>query len=642
MKGTNEVAARGRLMGMGKAFLPEGMTPRIEEAFDHMWPNIGAAVDDRADRFPGQTGWMYPDAAGTWQELSWDGFRDWAHRIACGLFALDIKPGEVGSISAGTSIRWVVADMAMSIVGITTNTIYPNTRKDDVEFILQDANSVAVFAQNDAIVEKITAIDTMKDQVRHIIVMEGTPSSGDPRIVTWDELEALGREYQAAHPNAVREAQNKTNHDTLATIIYTSGTTGRPKGVEMTHGNWTYEGVAWGANDTIYDRWIHYIWLPLSHGFGKCIILMGMYTGTINAIDGRISQIVPNLARLQPTFMCGVPRIFEKVRAGVLSAAPEGSPKRKIINWAMEVGEESFPYRSRKLAMPSALALKYKIADKLVYSAIRKQLGGNLKFLISGSAKLNPALQRWFFNVGIPLLEGYGVTETSAVTYYNRPQELRFGSVGKIIPGSAMRIDPETGEILIKGQCVMRGYHNDPELTARLVQDGWFHTGDIGYLDKDRFLYITDRIKDVIKTSNGKFVSPSEVESALTAHSTAISQAVVVGEGHKFCVALISLDPDWVKQWCTAHDCAGLDYSQAVKLPEVRRAIQKDVDATNATLSRWETIKRFAILDAEMTVDDGTATPTLKIRRSHAIEHYKGLIDSLYKDEQQVTGPQPQ
>jgi len=223
------------------------------------------------------------------------------------------------------------------------------------------------------------------------------------------------------------------------------------------------------------------------------------------------------------------------------------------------------------------------------------------------------------------------------VTYYNRVQELTFGSVGKIIPGSAARIDPETGEILLKGPGIMRGYHNDPELTASVIsEDGWFHTGDVGFFDKNRFLYITDRIKDVIKTSNGKFVAPSEIEALLTATSSAISQAVVVGEGHKFCAALISLDPEWVEAWCASHGAAGLAYSDAVKLPEIRRAVQKDVDQANSKLGRWETIKRFAILDAEMTVDDGTATPTLKVRRSHAIEHYQALIDQMYVDENQA------
>ena len=356
--------------------------------------------------------------------------------------------------------------------------------------------------------------------------------------------------------------------------------------------------------------------------------------GTISAIDGRIDQIVPNLATVKPDFMCGVPRIFEKVRSAAVNAAPPGSPKGRIIAWAMSVGEKAFPYRSAGLKMPAALAAQYALADRLVFKTVRAQLGGQLAFMISGSAKLNPELQRWYFNLGVPLLEGYGVTETAAVTYFNRPQELRFGSVGKIVPGSAGRIDPDTGEILIKGPCVMRGYHNDPELTARTITDGWYHTGDIGHFDHDRFLYITDRIKDVIKTSNGKFVSPSEVESTLTSSSEAISQAIVVGEGHKFCVALFSLDPDWVRSWCEQQGLPDTDYSAAVRLPLIRAAVQKDVESANSKLGRWETIKRFEILPAEMTVDDGTATPTLKIRRKHAIEHFQPLIDQMYTDEQ--------
>ncbi|MDN6487427.1 MAG: AMP-binding protein, partial [Ancrocorticia sp.] len=286
------------------------------------------------------------------------------------------------------------------------------------------------------------------------------------------------------------------------------------------------------------------------------------------------------------------------------------------------------------LKMPRGLATQYAISERLVFSTIRAQLGGRLQFVISGSAKLNPELQRWFFNIGVPLLEGYGVTETGAVTYFNRPKEPQFGSVGKVIPGSTTRIDPDTGEILIKGPCGMRGYHNDPELTAKEIQNGWFHTGDIGHLDKDRFLYITDRMKDVIKTSNGKFVSPSEVESAITASSHAISQAVVVGEGHKFCAALVSLDPEWVSQWCTDNDLADIDYSTAIKLPQIHTIVERDIEAANKTLDHWETIKRFEILPAEMTVDDGTATPTLKVRRSQAIEHFEYLIERIYQDEQ--------
>lgn len=618
------------------AFLPEGMTPKIQTAFDNAWPNIGAGLDDRATRFPDQVGWMYPDETGVWREVTWAKFREWCHVVSAGLLSLGVGVGDVVALCSGTSVRWVLADLGIGTIGATTCTVYPNTRADDIAFILADSGAGTIVVQNQALLTKLLALGAEIDAIERIIVLEGAVTTDDQRVITWEGLRKLGSEYLLAFPRCVQEAQEQTDHSTLATIIYTSGTTGRPKGVEITQGTWIYEAIGWGANDAIEDRQIHFIWLPLSHGFGKCMILLDMYVGTISAIDGRIDQIVPNLSSLRPDFMCGVPRIFEKVRAAVLNAAPAGSPKARIISWAMEVGERSFPYRSAGLAMPAALRVQYALADRLVFKTVRSQLGGRLKFMISGSAKLNPELQRWYFNLGVPLLEGYGVTETAAVTYFNRPQDLRFGSVGRIVPGSAGRIDPDTGEILIKGPCIMRGYHNDPELTARTITDGWFHTGDIGHFDRDRFLYITDRIKDVIKTSNGKFVSPSEVESTLTSSSEAISQAIVVGEGHKFCVALVSLDPDWVSAWCKRQSLTDTDtdYSAAVRLPQVRAAIQEEVDRANAKLGRWETIKRFEILPAEMTVDDGTATPTLKIRRKHAIQHFQPLIDDMYSDEQ--------
>ncbi|MGO1942936.1 MAG: AMP-dependent synthetase/ligase [Ancrocorticia sp.] len=616
------------------AYLPEGVTPEIQRAFDNAWPNIGSALDDRADRLPHQVGWMYPDDSGNWQEASWAEFRDWVHEIAAGLISLDFSFGEVASICAGTSIRWIMADLALGTIGGVTCTVYPNTRQSDIALILEDSASSWLFVQDQKLLEKILDSGPAAAALKHIIVLQGGVTIDDPRVHTWDQLRDLGTHYLNDFPRCVGEAQDKTNQDTLATIIYTSGTTGRPKGVELTHGTWIYQGIGWGANDAIYDRMIHFLWLPLAHGFGKCMLLINLYVGAITAVDGRIDQIVPNLAKLKPDFMCGVPRIFEKVRTSALAAAPADTPKGKIITWAMNVGEKAFPYRSAGLKMPKGLAAQYALANKLVFSTIREKLGGRLQFVISGSAKLNPDLQRWFFNIGVPLLEGYGVTETAAVSYFNRPKEPRFGSVGRVIPGSTTRIDPDTGEVLIKGPGVMRGYHNDPELTAQQIHDGWFHTGDIGHLDKDRFLYITDRMKDVIKTSNGKFVSPSEVESALTGTSQAISQAVVVGEGHKFCAALVSLDPEWVAQWCKANDLGDIDYSTAISLPQIHSVVERDVEAANKTLDHWETVKRFEILPAEMTVDDGTATPTLKIRRSHAIEHFDHLIKKIYADEE--------
>lgn len=278
--------------------------------------------------------------------------------------------------------------------------------------------------------------------------------------------------------------------------------------------------------------------------------------------------------------------------------------------------------------MPALLAAQYKLFDKLAYSTIRELLGGHLRFLVSGSARLDPDLQKWFFNIGIKLVEGYGVTETSAVTTYNRPEEFQFGTVGRLIPGTEAKISSE-GEILLRGGGVMRQYHNDPELTARMTEGGWFHTGDVGTIDENGYVRITDRIKDVMKSSNGKFISPATVEGALTASSPAIAQAVAVGEGRKFVSALIALDHDWVEQWMKLNGYKAT-YAEALKMPELRKTIQDEVHRANAKLSRWEQVKRFAFLPTEMTAEDGTATPTQKVKRAVVIARNAELIEKIY------------
>ena len=609
-----------------RAIDTSALDPRVVRNLKNRWRNIGEAIDERADRDPSGIGWMYPDENDTWQDMSWGAFRDLTHQVAAGLLAIGVEPGSVVGISSSTSIRWVLADFAVNCIGAATAAIYPNTREDDVAFIVSDSNTQAIFVENATVYGRLRP--AFGDHVRQVIVMNGEAPAG---AYTWATLLEKGAAFLAQNPNRVRELIETTGPDTLATIIYTSGTTGRPKGVELTHDNWVYEATAWGSDETLYPTDTHFVWLPLTHAFGKCMLLIDLFTGAKTAVDGRIAKIVENMSIVKPTLMCGVPRIFEKVRAGTLAAAKPGSPKAKLLDWTMRVGDESFQYRSVGKKMPKALAAKYAIADKLAFSKVRNTLGGNVRMLISGSAKLDPDLQKWFFNMGIKLLEGYGVTETSAVTTFNKPQEMRFGTVGRLVPGTSAMI-AENGEILLRGGGVMRAYHNDPELTSTMTEGGWYHTGDVGTIDEDGYLRLTDRIKDVIKTSNGKFVSPSEIEGKLTASSSAISQAVLVGEGHKYCVALVALDADWAAKWAENNGLE-LSYAEVIARPEIREIVQKDVDAVNATLSSWETVKKFAILATEANVDDGTATPTLKVRRAKVIEANSELIDSLYENE---------
>jgi long-chain acyl-CoA synthetase len=427
----------------------------------------------------------------------------------------------------------------------------------------------------------------------------------------------------------VDEAIAGIRPDDLATLIYTSGTTGRPKGVRLAHDSWTYEGVAIEVFDIISPDDLQYLWLPLSHVFGKALIAIQLRIGFATAVDGRIDKIVDNLGVVQPTFMCGAPRIFEKVRARVMTQASHGV-KAKIFDWAFGVGRQVSPLRLAGKEPSGLLKVQHALADRLVFSKIKARMGGRINFFVSGSAALNREVQEWFYAAGLLILEGYGLTETSAATCVNNPRSTRFGTVGPPIPGSEVKI-AEDGEILIKGPGVMRGYHNLPEATAEVMQDGWFATGDIGEVDDQGYLRITDRKKDLIKTSGGKYVAPQKVEGVLKAACPYISQVVVHGEGRKYVTALITLDPEAIDSWGGGQNLNAASTEELAASPEVRDLIQGYVDQANAKLERWETIKKFAILPSELSIEEGEVTPSQKIRRRAVEQKYADRLDVLYE-----------
>lgn len=420
----------------------------------------------------------------------------------------------------------------------------------------------------------------------------------------------------------------RTGPDHLATLIYTSGTTGTPKGVRLVHDCLTYEGAAVEAYDIIYRDDLQYLWLPLSHVFGKALLAIQLRIGFASAVEGDIDSLVENLGVVQPTFMCGAPRIFEKVRARVMTSASSG-PKKRIVSWAFSVGRRTSPLRLAGGRPKGLLAAQQALAERLVFSAIKARMGGKIRFFVSGSAGLNREVQEWFHAAGLLVLEGYGLTETSAATFVNNPRATRFGTVGPVMPGSEVKI-ADDGEVMIKGPGVMRGYHHLPEATEEAFVDGWFATGDLGELDDHGYLKITDRKKDLIKTSGGKYVAPSEVEGVIKAASPYVSQVVAHGEGRKYISALIALDPQAIAEWA---DGQGLSYGSTEDLtraPEVRALIDGHVQAANRKLERWETVKRWAFLPGELDVENGEVTPSLKVRRAEVERRYRDLLDSLY------------
>ncbi len=462
-----------------------------------------------------------------------------------------------------------------------------------------------------------------------VVLIEG---SGDGDwVITLDELEQLGKQLLTDSPAAVTDRIDAIRPDQLATLIYTSGTTGKPKGVRLLQQSWTYTAAALDALGVLSEKDLNYLWLPLSHAFGKVMLALPLAIGFPTVIDGRVDKIVENLAIIKPTIMGAVPRIFEKVHSRINEMmVREGGVKKALFDWAIGVGLQVS--RAGQVGdRPSALvAAQYKLADKLVLSKIRDRFGGRLRFFISGSAALDRDIAQWFDAIGVVVLEGYGLTETSAASSLNRPKAYRFGTVGWTFPQTDVKIAAD-GEILLKGPGIMNGYHDMPEATAEAIEpDGWFHTGDIGELDADGFLRITDRKKDMFKTSQGKYVAPSAISSHFKGICPFASEIIVYGEGKPYCVALVSLDGEAIRDWAVDNGLGDKSFSEIARDEKTREAVAGYVEELNKALNRWEQVKRFAIIDRELTVESGDLTPSLKLKRKVVVNNFHDKIDNLY------------
>jgi long-chain acyl-CoA synthetase len=377
---------------------------------------------------------------------------------------------------------------------------------------------------------------------------------------------------------------------------------------------------------------VQYLWLPLSHSFGKVLMAGHIATGHLCAVDGRIPKLIDNLAVVRPTFMAAAPRIFEKVYNKVVQGAKEGGAlKWRIFQWAIARGKRASELRQKGRMIGPLLTLELMIAEKLVFSKLKARFGGRLRYFISGSAPLSREIAEFFHACGVLILEGYGLTETSAASFVNRPQRYRFGTVGFPLPGTEVKLAPEDSEILIKSPGVMRGYHNLPEETAAVLEDGWLRTGDIGEVDPNGFLRITDRKKDLIKTSGGKYIAPQHIEGKLKAACPYVSQVIVHGDRRNFCTALFTLDEEAIRGWADHHGLAGRSYGEIAASPEVQRLLQGYVDEVNRGLAKYETVKKFAILPHDLTVEEGELTPSLKVKRKAVEKKYSKVLDGMYE-----------
>ncbi|MBR8741544.1 long-chain fatty acid--CoA ligase [Nocardiopsis sp. MG754419] len=574
-----------------------------------------------------------------WKGLTWNQTRDRVRDLALGLHTLGLTPQARCAIASSTRIEWILADLAILCAGGASTTIYPGSTPPDHAFIVSDSGSMVAFAENDEQVAKLLGQRASMPGLSKVITFEGEAAGDDDWVMSLAELEARGAALHAENPDLFDTLVAAVRPDHLATLVYTSGTTGRPKGVRLDHANWLYEAQALemmgeemrsrGREMLTIDD-VQYLWLPLAHSYGKVMQVTQLRLGFRTVVDGRADRILDNLAEVRPTFMAAAPRVFEKLYSAIALRAEEGgAAQHRLFTWAAGVAERVSLLREQGREPTGVLAAQHRLADGLVFADLRARFGGRLRFFVSGSAPLAPEIGRFFHGAGITILEGYGLTETSAGAFLNRPGDVRFGTVGLPLPGTEVRI-AEDGEVLLRGQAVMRGYHNLTGATeAVLDEEGWFATGDIGALENGR-LRITDRKREIIKTSSGKFVAPQGIESRFKSLCPYASNLIVHGDRRPYCVGLVALDPESIGEWARAHGLGALGYAALTRAPKVRAMVQDAVDELNRDLPRHETVKRFAILPSPLTVETGEITPSLKMRRRAVEEKYAELLDAMY------------
>jgi long-chain acyl-CoA synthetase len=595
---------------------------------DNLKPSMAVMFYDRVAKNPNSEAFRYPEGE-TWKSLTWKEAGDRVTNLAAGLLSLGIQPEQRVGIASGTRYEWILADLAVMAAGGATTTVYPTTNADDTAFILSDSECQVVFIEDD---EQLAKLNERKSEIPSVTKVVTFTGDGDGDwVIGLDALADLGAKHLVENAGAVEASVAAIQGDQLATLIYTSGTTGRPKGVRLRHKSWVYEGEAIAAQNILDESDLQFLWLPMAHSFGKVLLSAQLACGFATAIDGRVDKIVDNLGVVKPTFMGAAPRIFEKAHGRIVTMqASEGGLKEKLFNQAFKVGLEVDRLKREGKSPGLLLNLQHGLFDKLVFSKVRDRFGGRVRFFISGAAALNKDIAEWFHAAGILILEGYGMTENAAGATVNHPDDYKMGSVGSPLPGSEVKLG-DGDEVLLRGPHIMEGYHNNPDETAKALDaDGWLHTGDKGSIDADGFLTITGRIKELFKTSGGKYVAPPAIEAKFKAVCPYASQFMVFGEERNYCVALITLDPDAMAGWAEENGMSGKSYEEIVKSDAVKTMVTGYVETLNGQLNRWETIKKWEILDHDLSVESGELTPSMKVKRSVVQANNEDKIDALY------------
>lgn len=576
---------------------------------------------------------------GRWNELDWKSYRAAVETIAAGLQVLGIRKGDRVAILSNTRLEWAASDLAILGLGAVTVPIYQNSTHEDISYILNDSQARVLICESTKAAIKIRAVIEGSKSIETVIcfdapeaALEDLGDGGDeksiPAQLSLDELQAKGSAALKLSPTLYELAVEELKSEDMATLIYTSGTTGRPKGVVLTHVQ-TLSEVADAfplLGVTPRDRSLTF--LPYAHILGRIEIWGHAMTGYTMAFARSIDKMKDDLMEVHPTLIIAVPRVFEKIYNGILAQAEISPVKSKVFHWALAIGREISLFKVNKQSVPMDLALKYQLARRLVFNSIGERMGGRLRFAICGGAPLSQSIAEFFHAAGLLILEGYGLTETTAAITVNTPFDYRFGTVGKAVGEVKLKI-AEDGEILVQSKKVMKGYYNDPKATVEAIENGWFHTGDIGELSAEGYLKITDRKKDLLKTAGGKYVAPQRLEGLLKA-SRFISQVHIHGDQKKYIVALLTLNMSSVEKYAEENGIAFKSPEQLVENPKIKDLIRKSVAEANTHLASFESIKNFAILPHDFTIESGELTPSLKVKRKVVEARHKETLEKLY------------
>jgi len=585
---------------------------------------------DAVEKYGGHPAAFRYKADGMWHAVTHREARERVAALAMGLRELALGAGDKVAILSETRLDWTLADYACLCIRATDVPIYPTLPANQVEYILRDSGAAAVFCSTAAQVEKIQSVRAGLPALRNVIVFDPAAAGGGG-VIALADVEKKGKAAAAKYPRLKEDALT-VRPDDLATLIYTSGTTGQPKGVMLSHGNICSNVNACVAVLRASEDDSCLAWLPLSHILERMVEYYFFDVGVTISFAESVDTVAQNLLDVHPTIVAGVPRLYEKVYARVLENALSGSAlKRRIFLWAKRVGEAWTAHRLAGVPVPLTLRLRHALADRLVFAKLRARTGGRVKFFVSGSAPLAAEVARFFFSAGLPVLEGYGLTETSPVLTLTPLDRPRLGAVGKPIPGVQIKIAPD-GEILAKGPNIMRGYYNKPDETREAIDaDGWFHTGDIGELDADGYLKITDRKKDLLKTAGGKYIAPQPIENTVRLNKF-VASAVVLGDMRKFPIILIVPNFENLERWAKERGLAYASHADLIRLADVKAKMEREVMGGLRDLAKFEMPKKVVLLERDFTIESGELTPSLKVKRRQVEKNYKEMIDRVYAE----------